>query len=141
MPTKVTTQTKADKRNAKRQSDQSRSRGSQDDEEVKADAKDAKSNRSTSRNKRSASRKGKSSQSGQQESDNFAEEAQRIKDHQLAKWAQGEQQLEKDITLFDGIYSIATLAQSQPNKFKDFLEEFVSCNDEGEPLKSDQTVL
>jgi hypothetical protein len=45
------------------------------------------------------------------------------------------------IEKFDRLNSIYSLVENYPSKFKDFIEEFISCNEEEEPNASDSTVI
>ena len=45
------------------------------------------------------------------------------------------------ILKFDDIYSIYQLVEAYPNKFKDFLEEFVACDNDDRANNSDEKVM
>ena len=65
------------------------------------------------------------------EENSFEQEAQRIKDKKLQKWAQGEKEMMNKISRFDGLNSIYGVAENYPTKFKEFVEELISYDDEG----------
>ena len=66
----------------------------------------------------------------------FEEEAERIKNYKMQKWAMGERQMMAKIAKLEGINSIHSLAEHYSNKLKEFIEELLSCNDEGRPNTS-----
>lgn len=49
--------------------------------------------------------------------------------------------MEEKIMRFDQLCSIKALVESYPAKLKEFTEDLISCNDDGNPMQSDSHVL